>query len=75
MERRFIPEAETVSRTYLPTYCSVVTEILVYLMAQTAHALRPVQVRLNSVSNEGHITLDAENAFRPYHTSHCSGLT
>jgi hypothetical protein len=37
-----------------------------------AHALLAVHVRLKSVSNEGHLTLDAETVFRPYLPSHSS---
>jgi hypothetical protein len=43
-------------------------------MALLAHALQAVQIRLNSVSNEGHFTLEAEKLFRPYLPSHCSGV-
>jgi hypothetical protein len=34
-----------------------------------------VQVKLKSVSNEGHFTLDAETVFLPYLPSLCSGVT
>jgi hypothetical protein len=44
-------------------------------MALSAHALRPVQITLKSVSNEGHFTLEAETDFSPYLFSHCSGMT
>jgi hypothetical protein len=54
-------------------YCSGVTEIC--HMAITAHALQAVQVRLKSVSNEGHFTFEAETVIRPYHPSHCCGVT
>jgi hypothetical protein len=37
--------------------------------------LHAVQVRLKSVSNEGHFTLEAETVIRPYLPSHCSGVT
>jgi hypothetical protein len=41
----------------------------------TAHASPAVQVRLKSISIEGHFVLMAETAFRPYLPSHCSGVT
>jgi hypothetical protein len=34
-------------------------------MVLTAHALQAVQVRLKSVNNAGHFTLEDETAFRP----------
>jgi hypothetical protein len=39
-----------------------------------AHALRAMLVRLNSLSNEGHFSLDAEIIFLYLHM-HCSGVT
>jgi hypothetical protein len=44
-------------------------------MVLPAHALQPVRVRLKSVSNEGHFTLEAETVFRPYLPYDCSGVT
>jgi hypothetical protein len=44
-------------------------------MALPTHSLRAVQVRLKSVSNEGHFTLEAEIFFCPYLPSHCSGVS
>jgi hypothetical protein len=58
---------------YLPSHCSEVTEIC--HMALTAHALEGVEVRLKSVGNEWHITLEDEKVFRPYFPPHCSGVT
>jgi hypothetical protein len=58
---------------YLPSQCGEVTEIC--RTALPTQALRAVQVRLKSVSNEGHFTLEAETNFRPYLPSHCSGVT
>jgi hypothetical protein len=43
-------------------------------MALAAHALRAVQVRLKSVNNEGHFTLEAEKVLCPYLASHCNGV-
>jgi hypothetical protein len=44
-------------------------------MILTAHALQALQVRLKSVSNEGHFTFEAETVFRPYLAYDCSGVT
>jgi hypothetical protein len=44
-------------------------------MALLARALRTVQVRTKSLSNEGHFTLEAETVSRSYIPSHCSGGT
>jgi hypothetical protein len=44
-------------------------------MDLTAHALPAVQIRLNSVSNEGLFTLDAETVFHLYLHPHCIGVT
>jgi hypothetical protein len=44
-------------------------------MTLSAHALRAVKVRLKSVSNERHFTLEAETVFLPYFPSLCSGMT
>jgi hypothetical protein len=44
-------------------------------MALTSHELQIVQVRLNSVSNEGHFTLEVEAIFRLYLLSHYIGVT
>jgi hypothetical protein len=44
-------------------------------MTLSANALQAVHVRLISVSNEGHFTLEAETVFRPYLPSHWSGVT
>jgi hypothetical protein len=38
------------------------------------HAVQAVQVWSKSISNEGHLTLEAETFFRPSLPSHCSGL-
>jgi hypothetical protein len=37
-------------------------------MVVPAHALNALQLRLKSVTNEGHFSLEAETVFRPYHT-------
>jgi hypothetical protein len=34
-----------------------------------------MQVKLKTVSNEGHFILEAETVFPPYLPSHCSGAT
>jgi hypothetical protein len=39
-----------------------------------AHALRPVHVRLKSVSKEGNFTLEVKTVSRQCLTSHCSGV-
>jgi hypothetical protein len=44
-------------------------------MPLNVHALRAVQIRLKLVSNEGHFTPEAETVYRPYHPSHCNGVT
>jgi hypothetical protein len=44
-------------------------------MALPAHALEVVEVRLKSVNNEGHFTLQVETVFRPHLLSPCSGAT
>jgi hypothetical protein len=44
-------------------------------MAVPEHALRAVQVRLKSVSNEGHFIREVETVLHPYLPSHCSGVT
>jgi hypothetical protein len=44
-------------------------------MEVTPHALQAVQVRLKSVSNEGHFTLEAETVFRMYLLTNCCGFT
>jgi hypothetical protein len=44
-------------------------------MVLSAHALRAVQVRLKSVSKEGHFTLEAEIVFRPYLTQDSGVVT
>jgi hypothetical protein len=43
-------------------------------VALPAHALRAVEVRLKSVSNEGHFTLAVGTIFLPYLPSHCCGV-
>jgi hypothetical protein len=43
-------------------------------MALLPHALRSIEGRLKSVSNEGHFTAGAEIVFRPYFPTHCSGV-
>jgi hypothetical protein len=50
-----------------------VTEI--YHVELRVYVLRAVQVRLKSVNNEGHFTLQVETAFRPDIPSLCSGVT
>jgi hypothetical protein len=47
----------------------------IFHMAFPAHALKQLSVRLASVSNDWHFTLEAETVFRPYFPSHCSGVT
>jgi hypothetical protein len=44
-------------------------------MEVTPHALQAVQVRLKSVNNEGHFTLEAETVFRMYLLTNCCGFT
>jgi hypothetical protein len=44
-------------------------------MVITAHALLAEKIRLKSVSNERHFTLEAETVFRLYLAWHCSGVT
>jgi hypothetical protein len=44
-------------------------------MALPAHAVRAMQIRLNSVSNEGRFTLQAETIFRPILSTHCTAVT
>jgi hypothetical protein len=44
-------------------------------MSLPAHALRVLLVRVNSISNEGHFTLEGETVFRLYLLSHFSGVT
>jgi hypothetical protein len=44
-------------------------------MPLPAHALLAVQVRLTTVSNKGHFTLEPETVFRPYLPSRFSGVT
>jgi hypothetical protein len=44
-------------------------------MAHPVHALQTVQVRLKSVSNKGHYSLEAETFSHPYLPLHCSGVT
>jgi hypothetical protein len=44
-------------------------------MALSVHALQVRQVRLKSVSNQGHFTHEAERVFRLYLPSHWSGVT
>jgi hypothetical protein len=56
-----------------PPHCSGVTEI--WHMVHTAHALHAVQIRLKSVSNEGHFTLEGERVFGQYLPSHCHRMT
>jgi hypothetical protein len=56
-----------------PHFASRVTEIC--HVALPTYSLCAVEVRLKSVSNEGHINLGAESLFRPYLPSHCSGVT
>jgi hypothetical protein len=43
-------------------------------VALPAHALRTLQVRVKSVRNKGHFTLDAETVVFPSVPSHCSGV-
>jgi hypothetical protein len=50
-----------VTETYDPVFC--------------AHALQTKQVRVKSVNNEGHCTLEPQTVFRPYLPSHCIGVT
>jgi hypothetical protein len=54
----------TVSRTYLPSHCSRVTEISYFDFS--AKALQTLRVRLNSVSEEGHFILEDVAVFRTY---------
>jgi hypothetical protein len=42
-------------------------------VALPVHALRAVQVRLTSISYEGHFTPEPESVSRPYLPPHCSG--
>jgi hypothetical protein len=44
-------------------------------MVLTAHALQALEVRLRSVRNKGHFTVEAETLFRPYLAYDCSGVT
>jgi hypothetical protein len=39
-----------------------------------AFVVRAVQIKLKSVINDVHFTLEAETVFRPYLPSHCSGV-
>jgi hypothetical protein len=59
--------------SHIPSNCCGVTEI--WHVALPAHALQAEQVRLKSVINEGHFTLEAETVFRPYLPLHCSEET
>jgi hypothetical protein len=43
-------------------------------MALTAHALKAGEVKLKSVSNEEHFTVDAKTVIHPLLPSHCSGV-
>jgi hypothetical protein len=65
-EGQFTLEAETVFCLYRPPppppTLRQVTDI--YHIALPAHALCAMQVRFKSVSNEGHLTLDAVTDFR-----------
>jgi hypothetical protein len=44
-------------------------------MVVSAHAQQAVQVRVKTVSNEGHFTIEAETVFRSYVPSHSSEVT
>jgi hypothetical protein len=71
-EEHFIQDAETVSRLYLASHYSAVTETSI--MAVPNNALQAVQVSLESAGNEEHFTLDGEIIFLPYLASHFNGL-
>jgi hypothetical protein len=44
-------------------------------LALFTHALQAWQLWTQSVSSEGHFTLETESVFRPYLASHYSGVT
>jgi hypothetical protein len=44
-------------------------------MLLPAHALQAEQLRMRSVSNEEHFTLEVKKVFHPYLTQDCSGVT
>jgi hypothetical protein len=57
---------------YAFKHWSGVTEI--FNVAPPAHALTALQVRLMSVSNQGHFTLEVGTVFHPYVPWTCSGV-
>jgi hypothetical protein len=61
IQGHFTLEVQTVSRPYLLSTCSGVTEI--HYMALSEHAPQAVQDRVQSVCNEGHFALEAKKIF------------
>jgi hypothetical protein len=70
---KFLLGPEQFFGRYLHSHCSGVNPI--GHIALLAHAFCSVQVRLKSVGNEGHFTLEAETLFRPHLPYDSSGVT
>jgi hypothetical protein len=72
-EGHFIPQAETIFRSYLPLCCCMITERSNLVLP--THSLNAVQVCSKLVSNEGHLTLEDKIISSSYLASYWSGVT